>query len=388
MSVRKRAWKTNRGEVREAWVVDYTDQLGKRHNETFARKKDADARHAKVAVDVRAGIHTPDSQSITVAEAGDLWLKGREAAGIEPLSYANCRGRLVNHIVPLIGATKLSNLTVPFVRAFEDKLRENRSAAVVRVVLMTLASILDDTMDRGLVAQNVAQARRRQERRNGLTERRQQRLAAGVDIPLPGEIRAIVGALEGRWRPILMTAIFTGLRASELRGLRWTDVDLAKGELHVRQRADGRGRIGPPKSAAGSRTVPLPPIVVNTLWEWKLACGVSVLAFPDDRGEPVPLRVLCRMGWHRAQVAAGVVDSTGQAKYPGIHALRHFYASWCINRRADGGLELPIKVVQSRLGHASIKMTSDTYGHLFPRADDGSEMAAAEQALLAVPSQT
>jgi integrase len=68
-------------------------------------------------------------------------------------------------------------------------------------------------------------------------------------------------------------------------------------------------------------------------------------------------------------------------KYLGLHALRHFYASWCINRRADGGLELPIKIVQTRLGHASIQMTADVYGHLFPSQDDGAELAAAEKAL-------
>jgi integrase len=50
----------------------------------------------------------------------------------------------------------------------------------------------------------------------------------------------------------------------------------------------------------------------------------------------------------------------------------------------DGGLELPIKTVQQRLGHSSITMTSDTYSHLFPRADDGSEMADAERRLMAV----
>ena len=54
-------------------------------------------------------------------------------------------------------------------------------------------------------------------------------------------------------------------------------------------------------------------------------------------------------------------------KYTGLHALRHFYASWCINRRVDGGLELPFKMVQARLGHASIQITADRYGHLFPR---------------------
>ncbi|MEK1855411.1 MAG: hypothetical protein AAAC48_26990, partial [Phyllobacterium sp.] len=74
-------------------------------------------------------------------------------------------------------------------------------------------------------------------------------------------------------------------------------------------------------------------------------------------------------------------DASGY-KYTGFHAIRHFYASWCINRREDGGLALPPKMVQERLGHSSITLTMDTYGHLFPRNDDGEELAAAEQALL------
>ena len=83
-------------------------------------------------------------------------------------------------------------------------------------------------------------------------------------------------------------------------------------------------------------------------------------------------------------VRAGVVDANGNAKYTGLHPYRHFYASWLINRKADGGLELPIKTVQQRLGHSSIVMTSDTYGHLFPRTDDGREMADAGRRLMAV----
>ena len=85
----------------------------------------------------------------------------------------------------------------------------------------------------------------------------------------------------------------------------------------------------------------------------------------------------------RTVVAAGVVDAKGEAKYTGLHALRHFYASWLINRKKDGGLELPAKTVQARMGHSSIVVTMDTYGHLFPDSDDGSELAEAEKALLA-----
>ena len=80
-------------------------------------------------------------------------------------------------------------------------------------------------------------------------------------------------------------------------------------------------------------------------------------------------------------MAAGVAVD-GKAKYSGLHALRHFYASWLINRQVDGGLELPIKIVQKRMGHASIIVTSDVYGHLFKDGDDGREMAEAERSLM------
>ena len=63
--------------------------------------------------------------------------------------------------------------------------------------------------------------------------------------------------------------------------------------------------------------------------------------------------------------------------------MRHFYASWCINQREDGGLALPLKLVQDRLGHATLAMTSDTYGHLLRTTSDGTELADAERRLLA-----
>jgi integrase len=386
MSVRKRKWTTNGGETKEAWVVDYTDQLGERHLETFKRKKDAEARHAQVAVDVRAGIHTANSQSVTVTEAGELWLKSREAAEVERTTLDSYRSHLNLHITPLIGATKLAALTAPFVRSFEDRLREERSPAMVRKILASLSSILSDAQDRGLVAQNVAHQRRARNKKGAGNGRQKRQLKVGVDIPTLKEIRTIVAKLggTGRHRPFLLTAIFTGLRASELRGLRWSDVDLAKGELHVRQRADRYHQIGAPKSATSQRCVPLLPMVTNALREWRLACppSESGLVFPGGQGRPIMLETIIDTIWHPTQLAAGVVIKKGTPKYSGLHALRHFYASWCINRRLDGGLELPIKVVQGRLGHSSIQITADRYGHLFPRQDDGAELAAAEQAFM------
>lgn len=125
--------------------------------------------------------------------------------------------------------------------------------------------------------------------------------------------------------------------------------------------------------------------MLNALKTWKLACpnGKLDLVFPSARGNVLRHERIVRDILIPAQLSAGVVKANGHAKYTGLHSLRHFYASWCINRRVDGGLELPAKAVQERLGHASIVMTMDVYGHLFPRGDDGAELAAAERTLLA-----
>jgi len=387
MSVRKREWVSPQGEAREAWVVDYVDGSGKRRNKNFKLKRDADAYANRVNAEVRAGTHTPDSISPTVAEAGQLWLQTSENAGLERATLNSYREHLNLHIAPLIGGIRLSQLTVPMVRAFEDKLRIDRSPAMVRKAVGSLSMILSDAHERGLVAQNVVRGLRskRSRGREQRADRRQKgKLKVGVDIPTPAEIRVLIPHLEGRWRPLFLTAIFTGLRASELRGLRWSDVDLKRGEVHVRQRVDRFGRVGALKSESAERAVPLPPILINTLREWKLACpkGPLDLVFPNGIGNPEgPTNVLHR-GLHPMMIAAGLTTTNGEAKYTGLHALRHFFASWCINRRIDGGLELPLKVVQARMGHSTIAMTADVYGHLFPRGDDSAELAAAEKFLV------
>jgi integrase len=172
------------------------------------------------------------------------------------------------------------------------------------------------------------------------------------------------------------------MHAGELRGLTWDNVDLSEGVIHVVQRADCFRTIGNPKSRAGNRTIPLTPKLTLWLKEWKLACpkGEAKLCFPNRDGG---------VEWHRgladglvaAQIAAKItVDGT--AKYTGLHCLRHFFASWCIDRKVDGGLELPAKVVSERLGHSSIGITLNTYGHLFPRGDDSAALAEGEAALL------
>jgi integrase len=398
MSVRKREWGPP-GQRKSAWIATITDAAGKRRQETFKHKKEADKWEDEASIQVRAGTHVADSASATVAKAGEFWIAATEEAGRERGTLAQYRQHLDIHIKPFIGNVRLSRLTAPAVREFATNLRkEGRSPDMVKRVVSSLGALLGDALDRGLVAQNVARGRRRGNGRQAEL-RHKEPLAIGVDIPKPEEIRAIIAAAKGRWRPLLVTAIFTGLRSSELRGLAWPAVDLDQKKLHVRQRADRYNLIGPPKSVASRRTLPLSPFAVETLREWRRDCpkGDLNLVFPTGPGNIESRANIIARGLIPTVIAAGLTvpalgkdgqprrDKNGQpiltAKYTGLHALRHFYASLLINRKVVGGLELPLKTVQQRMGHSKLQMTMDTYGHLFPSGDVTEEMDAMDRAL-------
>ena len=202
-------------------------------------------------------------------------------------------------------------------------------------------------------------------------------------------------------------------------------MDFAAATITVRQRADKWGTIGSPKAAASRRTIPVPPLVMNVLREWQLACprrdtgrkdadGNPIkelhFVFPNGKGHVESQQNIVKRHWHPLQVAAGVsvsvLDDAGNpvmktdddgklvlddggkpvpvmaAKYSGLHALRHFFCSRSAARPRDAGLGLPLKTVQVGMGHSTLAMTADRYGHLFPSTDDTEVLAAGERALM------
>ena len=379
MSIRLRTWKTPAGEARQAYQIDYVVK-GRRVRETFPTKKLAEKRLSVVTVGVDAGTHTPDGQSITVAFAAAQWFAECEKAGLERVTLVLYQQQIDSHINPVIGDVLLSRFTAPDVAAWEDALAaRGASAQLIRRVRINLGQIVGEAQRRGQVSQNVVRStgKAKVSKRNTV----QRKLAVGVDVPSVAEIRSLIPHLQGRCRPLVLTAAFAGLRACELRGLTWDNVDLDGCRITVSQRIDRYGDVGAPKSAAGNRTIPVLPMVTNALREHKLASS-SELVFANARGNPIA-RVTADEEFAEAQVAAGIVDADGTAKYSGLHCLRHFFASWCINRVCDGGRGLDLKSVQGLCGHSSIAVTGDVYGHLFPATDSTDELHAAQTAFLA-----
>lgn len=111
--------------------------------------------------------------------------------------------------------------------------------------------------------------------------------------------------------------VFGELAMLNRDGLPWRDVDLVAGIIHVRQRADAWSNIGPPKSKAGKRAIPLAPVVVNALKQWKAECpkGPSDLVFPNGAGNVESLTNVWKRFWIPLQVECGMVTEAGEPRY-------------------------------------------------------------------------
>jgi integrase len=408
MSIRPRGWRTSKGKARTAYVFDYTDLKGDRHQITRETKKAVVEEQTRVMHEIGRGVHTAPSASITVNQAIELWIENAESPAdgeaCAPLTVDRYRSIAKHHIADFLGSKKLSELTVPMIGAYETALRKGgRTPATIKKARRALGSLIANAIDAGYNCRNVVRDCKRRGGRKSSIKNAVRRKEVGIDIPTPEEIGRLLGSVTGKGRPIIVASIYTGMRIGELRALRWDDVDLEAREIQVQQAADRWNNIGAPKSEAGVRRIPLPQIVVNTLREWKLACPRHPerglwLVFPNASGGIMQHTNVYQRVYMPAWESAGITRPTGRvdeqgrpilrAKY-GIHALRHFYASWLLAGRDRGGAAVSDREAQTYLGHAKLAMTLDTYGHLLPAKDDrAAVLTAAEIAPITLVSAT
>lgn len=364
------------------WLVSYKDAAGKRRRPSFDKKADAVAFEARTIEEVRRGTHTPDD-AFTVADAGDAWVSRKKSVGRTATTVKQYEEHVRCHIKPLLGKDKLSRLSTVRVEWFVDRLlgidADGQqtlpvlcSLALARKVLTSLKSLLKEAQRKGRVAQNVALP---------VKVESSARHDAVVVIPTKAELRLMldkVTTLATRWRPLLIVAMFTGLRPSELRGLCWDDINFIRKTITVKRRADRFNDLDMPKSRAGQRVVPMSPLVIQALREWRLACpkGALNLVFPNTLGTLMHASDISRLFWHSLMATSGFEEAEdGSYPYEFRH-LRHVAASLFIEQGATP------KRIQIIMGHSSVRVTFDIYGHLFSDDDaDQAMVSGAEQSL-------
>jgi integrase len=270
------------------------------------------------------------------------------------------------HIVPVLGSVPLQQLTRNAIRALYETLRESGRARgapgglapkAVYNVHLTLHRALEDAVADGLLRYNPAA---RAHRPTGATI--EMRVWSSV------QLRQFLASVEHEATfPLWRLAATTGMRRGELLGLSWGDVDLDKARLTVRRQLIRMGRrtgFGRPKTEAGRRCISLDPTTVEVLRRHK--CRHAVTWRDDELSDPAELDlVFCRAdgnGRDPDVVSHQFADLVRLAGLPKIrlHDLRHTHATLALQAGVHP------KVVQERLGHASVKVTLDTYSHVMP----------------------
>jgi integrase len=404
-------------------------------------------------------------------EAVKRWINHGELHGIRPDVCAVRRSRIANHIADTwIGRTKLSRLKTKHIDDFYvELLADGKSRNLAADVMTIIKATLKYAQRRDLVAQNVSTPIK-------IIREEYKKKVVGVNMPFKEEAAAMIEHAPDRWRNYITTALFTGMRPSEMRALPWGRVNFTDRTIEVMHSADSGRRVHLPKTEAGQRTIPMlgpvyealtqhakdaleplvgrhpgyrrtneselakrygrmpdKPIMTvkqylfyqrhfdhleklanNGEWEalraWRYpggnngpkqstpgmtksgyvtrlyqyrgdllaahecvagdnvvdltALNPEAVVFPNYAGKILHLCTL-QEGMDLTQMAAGVTKlnpETGERepKYS-LYAMRHFFASW---RIACGDRPEQIKEL---MGHKSIKMTYDNYGHLFPR---------------------
>jgi integrase len=177
-----------------------------------------------------------------------------------------------------------------------------------------------------------------------------------IEVLSPDELEKLVQKAEKPYRTAFLTAFLTGMRAGELWGLKWSDIDWNSKFIHVR-RALWKGQFQPPKSKHAIRKIDISDSLIQKLKQWKLTCPISehALVFPSPEGRLSIHENVVKRHFNPALRRAGL-------RQVSFHSLRHSNASMRIRAGQN------IKYIQTQLGHASISVTMDIYGHLFEDA--------------------
>jgi integrase len=295
-----------------------------------------------------------------LAEAAEGWLLAAKAGVVrtrsgetyKPSALRAYEQVLRARVLPALGQLRLSELSRTALQELVDQLiAEGLSPSSIRNTILPLRAIYRRALSRSEVLQNptvglsLPSSRERRER-----------------IARPAEARALIEALPKRDRALFATALYGGLRRGELQALRWQDVDFHEGVIHIERSWDER--VGPvaPKSRAGRRRVPLSGPLRAYLAAHRLlvARRADELVFGQRGGArafcPEALVRRARKAWQEAKLSP-----------IGLHECRHTYAAFMIAAGVNA------KALSTYMGHSSITVTLDRYGHLMP----GSEREAA-----------
>lgn len=336
------------------------------------QKKDAERRLTEILSALQMGTYR-EIKVIGFEDFADKWVRDYAEGRLKPLTLRRYRSLIKCYLNPAFNGFVLTQLSAENIEGFlsQWKHRKDRKPRTINQALAVLKIMMKYAKKWGYVRENPTEDVR------PLQVEQKER-----DFLRPHEIRPLLEQLDDPYRTLILTGILTGMRVGELLGLQWGDVDFVNHVIHVRRTIywlskkelggevadDARlWRFGSPKSKQSVRAIVMTPRLKEAFELHRMSCPESPhdLVFCTRKGTPINPANLLRREFLPALAGAGL-------RRIRLHDLRHTFAALLINQGVNP------KFIQSQLGHASIQMTMDTYGHLFPGAylDVGEQLDA------------
>jgi integrase len=343
------------------YEVTYLDTDGRRRWQTIAgydNLDDAEATLEEKKGKLRRGEQVRPNKA-TFGELAEKWLE-QLTVGERTKELYDANLRL--HLRPRFEHRRVQEITVDDVAELIADMQEDGKAGwTIRNQLTTLSGFFTwaSSPRRGYTPTNPVRQLEKGER---------PKVRKGMGRTLqPKEITALLeSATTYRYRVVLATAIFSGLRLMELLALRWQDVDFDESELRIRHQLSRKGGLAPVKSESGERDVTLRPELAHVLREWKAASRFKRphdFVFASETGGPLAWRNVERRGMDAAFAAAVKAKRlpAGRRK-PVLHDCRHTFGSLLIREGHD------VYSVKREMGHANASTTLDVYAGEFDKA--------------------
>jgi len=278
----------------------------------------------------------------TFSEFADLWLKNYAEVHVKPATLVGYKNIVERLLKPVFGESLLTTIKTGKLQAYvADRLQKVSPKTVINEIVV-IKLMFKHAHRWSYLKQNPAD----------LVER-PKTTKSEIEILNPDEVEILLNNASGNYRVAFLTVVMTGFRAGELWGLQWGDVDWNSKQIHVR-RSLWKGKFQAPKSKYSIRNVDIPDMLVSELKKWRLACPSNDhdVIFPSPEGS---------LSQHDNVIKRHFNSALRRAKlrHVSFHSLRHTNASIRIHAGQN------IKYLSTQLGHSSIKITLDIYGHLF-----------------------
>lgn len=354
---------------RGRYVLDFYDQHGQRHRQAMPESstlKDARREMREIESRIDRRLYLAERKMPLFSDVAKQWLEHKKEY-VRESSYDTLKINYHTHF-GFFTSIKINHITVSVVEQFVSSLKNKPiktrkkkckgepeserkekllALATIRKILITLNQIMSYAVRHRYLDYNPLQDVERPRAQGRASEQKKPQILS------PTEIQRFLDAVKNaKYYTLFFTALMTGARQGELLGLRWTDVDFQKKQIHIR-RTYNMGRFFTPKTEQSNRSIDMSSGLIRALTTWQIQSGGrnDDLVFPSAEGTPISAANMMKRYFLPALTAS-------ECPRIRFHDLRHTYASLLIHQNES------IKYIQTQLGHSSPTVTLNIYSHL------------------------